>query len=331
MILHIFNPEHDLVLACNSKSYTPSEGIRKMRSGFSYVPVFWAEDGDVILTDDANVTLSENKMHGIPDAGVTFAKASEIHKFSFSSIDPWGWDKALKHNLIRHGVSESLMPSDEALEIIRDMSHRRNVLPMFDAVRSGMEDCTCGDARECRSVDEIGDALSSWGRIVVKAPWSSSGINIIYVENEIGTALASRCSRLIARQGSVMAEPLYDKVRDFAMEFYSDGCGTVDYLGLSVFETLGSAYLNNMIASEDDKLKVLSEYVSPTLLKEIRSRICSYMSSFCKERYRGPFGVDMMVVSDDGRYVVDPCVEINLRRTMGHVAIEKWKRTSGDK
>jgi len=37
--------------------------------------------------------------------------------------------------------------------------------------------------------------------------------------------------------------------------------------------------------------------------------------------YRGPFGLDMMVVKGDGGFLLHPCVEINLRRTMGHVAL----------
>ena len=40
-------------------------------------------------------------------------------------------------------------------------------------------------------------------------------------------------------------------------------------------------------------------------------------------RYTGPFGVDMMVVrhADGAGHSIHPCVELNLRRTMGHVAL----------
>lgn len=43
----------------------------------------------------------------------------------------------------------------------------------------------------------------------------------------------------------------------------------------------------------------------------------------CSAPISGPFGVDMMVVARpeaDG-FLLHPCVEINLRRTMGHVAL----------
>jgi hypothetical protein len=41
------------------------------------------------------------------------------------------------------------------------------------------------------------------------------------------------------------------------------------------------------------------------------------------DHYVGPLGVDMMILSkpDSQGFSVHPCVEINLRRTMGHVAI----------
>ena len=40
--------------------------------------------------------------------------------------------------------------------------------------------------------------------------------------------------------------------------------------------------------------------------------------------YEGLFGVDLLVTAD-GR--INPCVEINLRRTMGHATLAWWKET----
>ena len=42
-----------------------------------------------------------------------------------------------------------------------------------------------------------------------------------------------------------------------------------------------------------------------------------------KDKYQGPLGVDMMIVAGaEGQgFLLHPCVEINLRRTMGHVAL----------
>ena len=55
------------------------------------------------------------------------------------------------------------------------------------------------------------------------------------------------------------------------------------------------------------------------------------MGALLKDRYAGAFGIDMMVVRrDDGDgFWLHPCVEINLRRTMGHVAISLTNHCSG--
>jgi len=44
------------------------------------------------------------------------------------------------------------------------------------------------------------------------------------------------------------------------------------------------------------------------------------MGPMLNGKYRGPFGVDMMIVHGQ-QPALHPCVEINLRRTMGHAAL----------
>ena len=61
------------------------------------------------------------------------------------------------------------------------------------------------------------------------------------------------------------------------------------------------------------------------MLQQIRQQIMSWMPLFYAG-YEGLFGVDMMIVHSDEaqKYVLHPCVEVNLRRTMGHVALDAW-------
>ena len=60
---------------------------------------------------------------------------------------------------------------------------------------------------------------------------------------------------------------------------------------------------------------------------DVRQLICKLATELLADQYQGPFGVDMMVVapptgsSSDTRFLLHPCVELNLRRTMGHVAL----------
>ena len=120
-----------------------------------------------------------------------------------------------------------------------------------------------------------------------------------------------------------MVEPYYPKVKDFAMEFYSDGQGNVSYLGLSLFHTVNGAYTGNILAHEEVKREMIIRYVSTDTLQQVQERIKVLTGAMYKGRYKGPFGIDMMVVATDEKdgFLLHPCVEINLRRTMGHVAL----------
>ena len=61
---------------------------------------------------------------------------------------------------------------------------------------------------------------------------------------------------------------------------------------------------------------MLNRYVSPDLLDAVQEKICQETAQLFHGRYRGHFGIDTMVCGG-----LHPCVEINLRRTMGHVAL----------
>lgn len=123
-----------------------------------------------------------------------------------------------------------------------------------------------------------------------------------------------------------MVEPYYKKVKDFALEFRSKGGGSVEYCGLSIFETNKSSYAGNLVACEDEKMSMLCKYLPESLVETVKQRLIEYFSLMPFARYEGPLGVDMMVVAggNAGRFLLHPCVEINVRRTMGHVANSQY-------
>ena len=135
-----------------------------------------------------------------------------------------------------------------------------------------------------------------------------------------------------AAQGCVVIETYCHKVKDFGMEFESDGKGLVRYLGLSLFHTQNGAYVGNVLASEEEKCEMINRYVSEDLLRIVREKICDYLGVLYKGRFVGSFGVDMMVVRGDDQqhFLLNPCVEINLRRTMGHVALSLSGQVASD-
>ena len=335
MTLHIFNPEHDIALASGLSNFTAPHAARQLRHDLGFLPALWAEADDAVLVDDAETAARMVRRRQV--ATRQFVEKRQLASLPFSRIESWGWNTALRAYLLRMGVNEELMPSEAALEDIRQLSHRRTAAQLLPKLRL---DGTVGDAVECGTVQEVAERVALYGKAVLKAPWSSSGRGLRFASNtEDMERLSGWVRNLLDRQGSVMVEPYYHKVKDFGMEFWSDGEGTVSYEGLSLFQTENGAYTGNVLATESAKREVLSRYVPMPLLDEVQGIICAELGQTFKGRYQGPFGVDMMVVSHSSithhlspltthhsPLTLHPCVEINLRRTMGHVALALEKR-----
>lgn len=319
MTLHLFNPEHDLALAANLSNFTAPHAGRQLRADLGFIPALWAAEDDRVLVESVEdaerrfLLLAHRPFHG-------FIEKEQIRKEPITGVSVWGWDPAICAFLKRQGVEERLMPNEEQMATIRELSSRRYAMMLLSQLR---EPGTVGEAVMVSTTAEVERQLDVYGHIVVKAPWSSSGRGVRFMAGTISSNDAGWVRNVIDRQGAVMVEPYYHKVRDFGMEFESDGEGRVTYLGLSLFQTSGGAYTGNILAGEDEKQEMISRYIPIDLFNTIQEKICAWTGALFEGKYQGPFGVDMMVVTrdDEEGFLLQPCVEINLRRTMGHVAL----------
>ena len=335
MTIRIFNPEHDIALASNMERFTAPHAGRQLRSDLCYLPALWSNEGDVVIVDDIDFAESAyRRLKAERKPAVEFCTMEQIaHVLSSctpSAIDPWGWDLAIRFQLLSAGVPEDLLPSKDAVQEIRLLSNRKCTTNILENVRKGLESKTCGESIYITDYHSFSERLQSNANIVVKAPWSSSGRGVRYFQNGELTENANNwVNNVIRLQGGVMIEPLYNKVKDFGMEFRRDANGRVHYLGLSLFQTQNGAYTGNLLATEAVKRDIMSKYVSLELLDEITARLENELSNMFsvlpKESAISDirFGVDMMIVAkeDADGFLLHPCVEINLRRTMGHVAL----------
>lgn len=318
--LYIFNPEHDIALASNLSNFTAPHAGRKLRADLGFLPALWAGKDDYVLVENVEQAVKAyGRLRARTGSGPRhFIDKNQLAHIIINKVEPWGWDLALRSFLLRYGVKS--VPSDEVIAVIRDLSHRKQAVSLLrELQRPG----TTGYSTCVNSMDDVCQMLRDNGRIVVKAPWSSSGRGVRFIDGELNDSQQRWIQNIIEKQGDVILEPYCHKVRDFGMEFESDGKGHIKYLGLSLFYTNNGAYTGNLIASEDEKEKVLSTYISADLLRTVRETVCDRLGTIYAGHYQGPFGIDMMVVATDEKegFLLHPCVEINLRRTMGHVAL----------
>lgn len=307
MRLLVFNPENDLALAAASENYTPPASAIQMARDLADLPRLWTRKDDYIWH------------HAEPDASLPADVAARI-----SEIQPWGWSPRLIRQLQHAGVSTDLLPTTEQMQEFRTATGRELSQHLLDCFFKLHDDNRfTGRAVRCNTLDDVRCWHSRFGHSLMKAPWSGSGRGIHPLPmrelSEKSTAWAERC---LCKQGYVMLEPFYDKVQDFAMEFWLDKDGVMRYEGLSVFQTTaGGVYSGNIVASEQYKADIIGQYVDAEALTVVRSFLMESLPRELQTFYTGPVGVDMMVVNQNG-YKLHPCVEVNVRTTMGWVALQ---------
>ena len=210
MTLYIFNPENDMALADGKPGYTPPQQIQQMRRELWWLPQWWAEETDLVWNGEEHLSLPDD-----------------------TKILPWGWSPALCHQLKQAGVQESLLPSSVKLEHFRQLSHRQTAVSLLEELQEGLplDGHLAGESTLCHNIKEVEEAVSKQKEALLKSPWSSSGKGLMQTENEQWKAWAKR---ILKTQGSVVVEKLLHKITDFALEFWLDGKGGVEYRGLSL-------------------------------------------------------------------------------------------------
>lgn len=332
MALHLFNPENDLALACFEPHYIPPQSARTMAADLSTLPAWWAEEGDAVCVDsvtDARRMAEES--HGLCPAVEWVVEAGDT---DFGRPEPWGWSPLAVTRLRRAGCPEERLPDEGRLRLYRDLSGRRHAVDMVDWLRSAGSELgrawgyrLCGAARYCTDEESVVRLLSACPDSLLKAPWSGSGKGLRLGHGGYVPPLSGWCRRLLREQGGVVVEPIYNKVCDFALEYEADGQGDVTYKGLSLFENNSLlSYAANRVAAEEVKLQRLLRFIPLAMWEALRASAEAFLRKRFATAYCGSLGVDMMLCRPEGgtesdAYLLHPCVEVNLRRTMGHCAV----------
>ena len=314
--IYYFNPENDMALANFTPYYKAPAEIVRMADELAALPAWYAPEGSVVkVKREADIPCWERLCKGetpFPQVGWTTRWLSSVYV-------PWGWSPALVHTLLQAGVGSGFLPSGGALGEWRRLSGR---VCASEVLRSfADEKGVCGESRVCRTLEEVRKAWDGWGRCVLKAPWSGSGRGLVFLPCGVWPASAEGwAARILRTQGALMAEPIYDKVCDFAMEFRAGGEGKVSFAGYSLFETdaFGN-YKGNLLASDAEIERRLVGYVPLETLHDVRRHLLRKLPEWLGGHYTGYLGVDMMICREEG-YRVHPCVEINLRMNMGVLA-----------
>lgn len=316
--MYLFNPEHDLALANFSPNYTPPASATLMAAELALLPV-WYSGGEPVVAEGEQHLLHLEAVHQLLPVTSSLISISDISKYPNQPIIPWGWNPSLRKRLISCGIQEERLPSTDELLQLRNDSDRRHAVRMLRELQEE-EPAFYGESHHFTSLDELLRYLSSFpGDKLLKMPLSGSGKGLVRVLGSITDKQTDWCRRVIREQGGVVAEPILNRVKDFAMEFYLEE-GNVRFAGYSLFRAaVSGAYLGNELLSDARIAEMLSDFVPVSILKDLRTSLAVKLSA-AFPHYTGYAGVDMMVCVTEAGYRIQPCVEINMRMNMGMVA-----------
>lgn len=233
------------------------------------------------------------------------------------SPSPWGWSEDARRQFHDAGMDSRSLPDDDTLVRLRNLSHRRTSIEILS--RLGRTDLA---AREFTDAAESVRFESEQPGGYYKSPWSCSGRGVFCARGLSDEVLYEKCAGVIHRQGSVMAERGYDKVGEFGALFDSHD-GAVRYIGLSMFVTEPrGAYTGNIIASQSYFHDRIDSFGLTASLSDAVGGLETILTDLVADSYTGSLGVDMMAYRDaDGEIKLHPCIEMNLRMTMGIAAM----------
>lgn len=315
--LYIFNPEHDYALANNDPHFMPPASAVKFALDCALFLQY-------IVPDDAILFLP----HSTTDSFYSIKKQAWTTEISdFQIIQPWGWDALVLHQCGQR-FPEQAQRYEAVVENVHRLAHRRSTIAAFEYLR---QHCPAElplpePAQELFSTAEMEDYIRKYQHVIFKSPYSGNGRGHLYAHERSNPTLLRQGGGVIRRQESIMAEPLYEVVQDFAMEFHCHD-GQTEFCGYSLFNTLHYGYAGNLMLTDMQIVERLARWIPEAHLQTIQDTLREYITQHIAPFYEGYLGVDMFVYQKDNHFYLNPMVEMNLRMTMGmaaHMLVERY-------
>lgn len=311
--LHVFNPEHDFALAHDRKFYCPPSAVRELARKLQLLPAIWADDRDFILLATDTVVRAKNTE--------THLTISDIRS-EISKIEVWGWDKCISFRLQNLGFDDSLLPSASEISELRRLSHRRISILCNQALGSPLI------PQECRNIDEAMAFHSANPGCYFKLPWSSGGRGVLATRELTKRQVREWLTGAFRKQQTVIAERgILDRCLDFA-SLWNVREKYVEFAGFSISSSDGRGkYDGNFVACQEQLMSKIHNAI-PSFSEDVIRSQKEFIEMHIAPSFQGKMGIDMMA---DSSGILYPCVEVNLRNTMGHVALEYFKRYGYDR
>lgn len=346
--IYLFNPTCEYAIGNGNANWQPTMILQKMEADLSSLPMFFGGKNDFVLVEtipSSEFISSFSKLDiEIPNFILKKAALNDIDfiKLPKNNLKPWGWSPAVHKLLLPLKASCSVefqqSPVFNCNPEHREITSRQFALEILRQLQSTLNsDNILPNPKTpiiCTTQVDFETAIQQWGQLMIKAPWSSSGRGLQPItKTPVHPKVWEKVMGIVKEQGFAIAEPLLNKALDLALLFELKKGKAYD-IGTSYFYTNSKGqyegnYLNGLPDSIEKQIVDFAENMIGEIPQPIVNAIeNSKMATF----YEGVFGVDMLVYFDKkNKLKINPCLEINVRHTMGLLALRLEKLVSKNK
>jgi len=342
-VVYWFNPnaESSVLSSLSGRSFSPNKMERAMEEDLELLLMVWCRRDDLLLMrkvpslnhlahlkhigfdlpevvslEDPDGVMVNRKLGGVrpwawaPDA----SEVLEPYAENVSKSVPWQWKAA-------GAESAQWMSKEMGVRLSQRLSLSDDVAEFF---------CDVDEAWQRVKVGlEIGDVL-------LKAPYACAGRGHRRVESAATDAdldqVRGWLERTVAEHGGVVVEPWLERVLDFSALYEKDASGKVKFKGMTEMENDASGrFLGTKVypkwgvglPAELKEFLFRDAKITPWYREQIPAALAEMLPD-----YVGPLGVDAMVYRrSDGSLALRHVIELNVRMTMGRVALELLKHS----
>ncbi|MDR0799639.1 MAG: hypothetical protein LBN18_07775 [Dysgonamonadaceae bacterium] len=331
-MIHYFNPGHETAVLSGSPFYQATANQRKIQEDLAYLPAWYAGPNDFVLTGESSTDEFRDSIASLnPMAQAITFQNRNTGEWEHGITELWGISPAAIHTLKKQSQQHQFQwdipiwkddyrslgsrhTAQECLRFLMDMIPEidTNLLPVFFS-----------DILELENY-----LVQQTEKQVVKAPFSSSGRGLFWLSPTPLLQSEKQIIRgILKKQSAVSIEKALEKQLDFSLHFTIHPEQTVDFSGYSVFRTNGKgAYEHSLLASQEVLQQQIHSLIDEKLLSKVKKQLQIFIQKKYAPIYQGTLGVDLLIYRSGDSFHLHPCVEINMRKSMGYLAIQLANR-----
>ena len=328
-VVHWFNPSAES--HAMSPRFQPDKTAVALEEDLEMLIAAWCRKDDVALLrkPPSREHLAELKRAGfdLPE----IATMEELRGRKLGGLRPWAWSPDASRLLEPLAGDVSPGVPWQWRSVPREWFSKEVGIRLEELLGLSEAGSVCRSVEEAEGV--IGGLLRE-GQALGKAPFAHAGRGHKRINRESPPeATRNWLANVIGTHGCVIVEPWLERVTDFSALYEMDAGGGVELIGLTLMENdAAGRFLGTRVSPK--WASMLEPEVAAFLHREAdvmrwyQETIPAVLGRLLSG-YVGPLGVDAMVHRRaDGSLALKHVIELNVRMTMGRIALELLEKSA---